>query len=151
MNVFQKLWRNWAKFPYGKPDPEEMTWLNELNQAVFSRLEKKLPEHIQMRVVDVPSFAYQPTEGVLVSAHVESRRMIVPEGPFEKRVELATELLLELIDTPGTRTVFFYWPLYPMGNELHDGTPNRRHLCTRLRTTPDVVVDAGGTPDERNT
>jgi len=164
MNVFQKLWHNWARFPYGKPVETEMTWLNELNQAVFSQLEKRLPSHIQLRLVDTPAFIYYTEDHVidndgpktLLESHaatVMTARlgMPVPEGPFEKQVELVTELLLQLIDTPDTRTAFLYWPVYPLGNELIDGSPNRRHLCTRLRTTPHVAVDAGGTPAEGNT
>ena len=164
MNVFQKLWHNWARFPYGKPEASEMTWLNELNQAVFNQLEKRLPSHIQLRIVDAPAFVYytkneDECDGVPVggvdqhAATVMSMRLglPVPEGPFEKQVELVAELLLQLIDTPDTRTVFMYWPVYPLGNELVDGTPNRRFLCTRLRTTSNVAVDAGGTPGEGNT
>lgn len=146
MNLFQQLWQNWAKFPHGKPADEEMSWLNELNQAVYSRLEKKLPSHIQLRVAAAPVQKYcTRDENGEIFHHVAvmtSERVTVPEGPFEDRVELAVELLLELIDRPGTQTAFLYWPIYPLGNELVGGEPNRKYLVTRLARTPNVAVEA---------
>ena len=73
---------------------------------------------------------------------MESHRLVIPEGNFEDRVELAVQLLLELIDQPETRTAFLYWPIVPESVELHDGSPNRKYLKTRLATTPNVAVDA---------
>lgn len=154
MNLFQQLWQNWTRFPGEKPSEEEMTKLNELNQAVFSQLEKRVPGHIQLRAAMAPVTLYcvkndrpiDPTwnpDGVdTCSAMMETRRLLIPEGPFEDRVELAVELLLEHIDTPGTRTAFLYYPIFPMGLELADGTPNRKHMAIRLATTPNVAVDA---------
>jgi len=151
MNLFQRLWQNWVRFPHGKPTDEEMSWLNELNQAVFAQLEKRLPEDIQVRVATAPVQQYctRDENGEVYHhvATVSTERITIPEGPFEKRVELAVELLLELIEKPGTRTAFLYWPIYPLGNELVGGDPNRKYLCTRLARTPNVAVDAS----ERNT
>lgn len=155
MNVFQKLWQNWVRFDYEKPAPEEMVWLNELNQAVFAKLEQRLSEYIMIRLVNAPCFMYQikDEDGVISdrAGIVSTYRLCKqPDGPFEDQVEAAVEGLLRLIVTPCVRTAFLYWPLYPTGNELHDGSPNRKYLQTRLWTTGETV-ELGGTPGEENT
>jgi hypothetical protein len=147
MNVFQKLWQNWAKFEYGKPAPAEMAWLNELNQAVFAKFEERLPDYIKLRLVDSPRFTYQfkDEDGVIREKEGTAntyRLRQLPAGSFEERVEAAVEGLLHLIVTPCVRTVFMYWPLYPTGNELHDGSPNRKYLQTRLWATGETVDES---------
>lgn len=154
MNLFQQLWKNWTSGPTGKQfEGEDLAWLNELNQAVFTQLQKRCPPHIQLRAVQLPAIVYYTEDEVIDRdgprkildkkiATVWGHRLIIPEGKFEDRVELGVQLLLELIDQPGTRTAFLYWPIVPEGVELHDGSPNRKYLKTRLRTTPNVVVDA---------
>ena len=154
MNLFQQLWQNWTTGPTGKLfEGEDLTWLNELNQAVFSQLQKRCPDHVQLRAIQTPVFVYYTEDEVIdrdgprkvsntETSTVWGQRFVIPEGKFEDRVELGVQLLLELIDQPEVRTVFLYWPIVPESVELHDGSPNHKYMKTRLRTTPNVAVDA---------
>jgi len=154
MNLFQQLWKNWAERPYISQDfVDQMPWINELNQAVFAQLEKRVPEHVQVRALSAPTFAYEVEDEVIdddgprkirnrLTGMVNTYRLVIPEGKFEDRVELAVELLLGHIDQPGVRTTFMYWPIVPESVELHDGSPNRKYLKVRLLTSPNVAVDA---------
>lgn len=143
MNVFQQLWQNWIARPYSQPDVREHVWINELNQAVFARLEKILPSNVKVRTVTAPCFIYhtEAAGGYGVDRHagtVESHRILIPiAGTFEERVNAAVGQLFEMIR--GAGTVFFYTPVVPICADDYGDVPNRRHMVVRLYTTGETV------------
>lgn len=147
MNTFNQLWQNWVNGPrrFDPAPPETQVWLNELNQAVFSRLEKNLQGFVKVRTVTSPAFLFytEAAGGYGVDAEagmVVSRRVTLPEeGTFEEQVNAAIGSLTEMILQPGTRTTFFYSIIQPLGTLLCDGTQNRRHMVVRMMTTGDTV------------
>ncbi len=146
MNVFQQCWKNFE--PRTKINParwpeSELTWINELNQAVFTRLEKILPPYVKVRSVTAPIFSYytEAAGGYGVDTNtglVSSYLVRLPDDVFEKRVEFATKRLESLIVQPCARTVFFYMPIYPDGNDV--GTEfYKQQMFVRLFTTGETV------------
>lgn len=62
MNVFQQCWKNWTERTSMSTDQRpgsEHVWINELNQAVFSAFEKKLPSYVKVASVTTPLFTTQ--------------------------------------------------------------------------------------------
>jgi len=138
MNTFQECWKNWTKYPnLPRPDATEMSWINELNQAVFTRLEKNLPANVKVRTVQTPSFIYyeEAAGGYGVESTIGTcftHRIKLPkDGTFEERVDAAVQQLVELIR--GAETVFFYTPIVPCGALDHTGEPNRYMMSVRLK------------------
>jgi hypothetical protein len=127
MNVFQQIWQNFETYAGRYHSPEAArknhVQLNELNQAVFKRLEKILPKNVKVRSVTAPVFLYytEAAGGYGVDTHsgcVQSYRIVIaPEAKFEEQVDAAVEQLDELIR--GSATVFFYMPIYPIDDEGH--------------------------------
>lgn len=139
MNVFQQCWKNWTRHPFGQPDTAEHAWINELNQAIFSRLEKILPPNVKVRAVTAPAFLYytEAAGGYGVDTHsgiVSTHRIRLPQGgTFEERVDAAVKQLDELIR--GAATVFFYTPVVPICEKDFNGEPNRYAMGVRLMKT----------------
>lgn len=153
MNVFQQCWANWTRtMPlHSTPAQGKHLWINELNQAIFARLEKILPAHVKVRTVTTPAFLYwtEAAGGYGVDSHnatVCSYRILLPKhGSFEERVDAGVKQLYDLVmktDTyvPEVRTVFFYMPIIPICEHDLDGiSPNQYMMSVRLRTTGETV------------
>lgn len=146
MNVFQQCWANWTKHvrvDRFKWPESEFPWINELNQAVFKRLENILPAGVKVRAVTTPVFTcYHPAAGGYgvdySNKFVETHKHQLPVASFEERVEFAANWLKDLI---GSNTsVFFYFPIFPNGNE--PGTEHyKNQVFVRLYATTDETVD----------
>jgi hypothetical protein len=143
MNVFQQCWKNWI--PYGTAyfDLGEQAWLNELNQAIFSRLEKNLPAGVKVRSVATPAFLYytEAAGGYGVDAHagvVRSERIRLTGETFEEHVDSAVDQILKHV-TGDVRTLFFFAPIAPLAPYLHDGSKNRVHMSVRMFATGETV------------
>jgi hypothetical protein len=138
MNVFQHCWKNWTRHPFGQPNPDEHVWINELNQAIFTKLEKILSTNVMVRAVSTPSFFYR-TRNVarkidMQSACVSTYHIKLPkDGSFETRVDVAVNQLLQLMK--GSKTVFIYTPVVPVCEKDLDGSVNRHMMGVRLTTT----------------
>lgn len=139
MNVFQQIWQNWirnhVRFAQW-PTQEELPQLNELNQAVFARLEKILPSYVKVRAVTAPVFIYytEAAGGYGVDTHsgcVHTRWIDIHEEKFEDQVDSVVKQLVTMIEEPCVRTVFFYMPIYPMDDN--------GHMVVRLMTTGETV------------
>jgi hypothetical protein len=144
MSVFQQCWKNWSKLPLGAPDVSTHAWLNELNQAFFAALEKNLPTRVRVSTVSTPTFIYytEAPGGYGVESHsavVESRRITLPEGSFNEQVDSAVKQMLQMIVRPSNRTVFVYTPMYPLGELMHDGTKNTRHMVIRMKVVGETI------------
>ena len=161
MNVFQQLWQNWQRAQLSNhPMPaEKQAWTNELNQAVFKRLEKNLPGYVKVRTVTTPAFLYwtEAAGGYGVDSQagvVHTRNIMFDDGTFEQQVESAAKRLQEMIEEPGVRTVFFYWPIVPYVRQDGDFDRPVGKIFARVRymTTGETVdVDEGRQASERNT
>lgn len=142
-NTFQECWKNWVRHPFGQPDTSEHAWINELNQAVFSRLEKILPPNLKVRTVSLPSFIChtEAAGGYGVDSHaqrVSSHRIRLPkDASFEERVDAAVGQLHEIMR--GAGTVFFYTPVVPICEEDLNGGVNRHMMAIRLFKTGETV------------
>jgi hypothetical protein len=138
MSTFTECWKNFERTPRVLPhDEKELPWINELNQAVFAQLEKRLPKRIKIRTIVAPSFICytEAAGGYGVDAHTKyawTYRILAPNGSFEEHVESVTKQMLNYIDRPETCSVFFYMPIRPECEDWIDGTPNRRGLCVRM-------------------
>ncbi len=151
MNVFQKVWSNWTRPLMAHSAPAcEHPWINELNQAVFARLQRELPA-VKVRAVAAPIFRFYVEApggyGVdVVSGMVETKRVRLPkDGTFEQRVDAAISQIKAHINSKrGTATAFFYTPVVPDSKELIDGSPNRHMMCIRMWVTPWEVTDVAG-------
>jgi len=135
MNVFQQVWQNFETYVCRYHTPQDKMFLNELNQAVFSRLEKKLPSCIKLRAVSTPTFVYhfQPFDGSAVDVMcdtVETYKVKLTEAKFEDNVESIVDQLISFLDSED-QAMFFYMPLYKLGNDM----------IVRLRTTDASVHD----------
>jgi len=128
MNTFQQIWQNFETYASRYHSPEvarnNKTQLNELNQAVFARLEKILPSNVKVRAVTAPAFIYytEAAGGYGVDTHlscVHTYRVDIPDAKFEEQVNVAVEQLRNMIEEPCVRTAFFYMPLYPMDDDGH--------------------------------
>lgn len=158
MNAFQQLWKQWEdrvnKPLYGDQYPQsERAWINELNQAIFSRLEKILPTNVKVRTAGTPAFLYyvEAPGGYGVDARtgvVFTHLIKLPKnGTFEERVDCAVSRLQFLIEreflegevTGGPRTAFFYAPVVPICEKDNDGDVNRHQMSVRLRVTGATV------------
>lgn len=151
MNAFQQVWQNFeaslAKNHLPEAARKNVSQLNELNQAVFKRLEKILPFNVKVRAVTAPTFIYytEAAGGYGVDAHAgcaQTYRIAVQSGTFEERVDAAAAQLHELI--VGAATVFFYMPIYPIDDE--------GHMFVRFAKTGETVdVEEGHQLSDRNT
>lgn len=142
-NTFQECWRNWVRHPFGQPDTSEHAWINELNQAVFSRLERILEPSVKVRTAPAPRFVcYTEAPGGYgvdaVTATVETHKVRLPkDATFEERVDSAVGQLGSLLR--GASTVFFYTPVVPICEEDLDGGVNRHMMGIRLFRTGETV------------
>lgn len=152
MSTFSQVWKNFEGSKMSASvAKKEMVWLNELNQAIFTQVEKRLPRDIKVRVVNLPAFTYYveacggygvENHTVLVSTY---NVLIEPNDTFEEQVEDAVGQIMFLAQRPyyetsgPVRTVYFYTPLKPMGTLDLDGSPQRRHMGIRLRTLGETV------------
>ncbi len=147
MSTFTECWKNFEG-NYAAKDiaKEELVWLNELNQAVFTQVEKRLPKSIKVKVAKYPAFTYyvEAAGGYGVENHVAListyNVLLEPKDSLEEQVEDAVKQIMWLAQRPyygedeSVQTVYFYTPLKPMGTLDHDGSPQRRHMGIRLRT-----------------
>lgn len=144
MNTFNASWKN-IRLDHMQFAEQELAWINELNQAVLSQLEKRLPAHIKLKVVACPTFHYETldSDGKVYShvGTVWSRRVRLPKTTdFAVQVESAIRQLLAIFQAdPETMTAFIYTPLLPLGKETwispdHKGPlgPNREHMSIRV-------------------
>lgn len=143
MNAFQQCWKNWSKYAASSFDLATLAWLNELNQAIFSRLEKNLPADVKVRSVAAPTFLYytEAPGGYGVEAHsgvASSERIRLRGDTFEEKVDSAVHQILKHVRA-DVKTLFFYAPVVPLGNLLHDGTPNREHMSVRMLAKGETV------------
>lgn len=143
MNVFQQCWQNWSRYAASNFDAGTQSWVNELNQAIFSRLEKNLPAGVKVRSVATPAFLYYVEAaggyGVdSIAATVSSERIRLVGETFEEKVDSAVHQILKHVRA-DVKTLFFYTPVVPLGNLLHDGSPNREHMSIRMRATGETV------------
>lgn len=152
MSTFTQVWKNYERYSNRLPAKEEMTWINELNQAAFTQFEKRLPKHIKVRAVELPSFLYyvEAAGGYGVERYastVTTYNVLLPtDATFELRVEATVQRLLQIVlNSPDPGTVFFYTPVVPHclidWINGHDGPvgPNRRMLGVRLRVLGHTV------------
>lgn len=159
MNVFQQLWQNWVSGPqrFETVSVEAQAWVNELNQAVFKRLEKNLPSFVKVRTVTTPAFLYYTEAaggyGVDTEAGiVRSYSLTIPVGSIEKQADAMVERLTDMIVQPGIRTVFFYMPVFPFVRpDGHiDESNDKIYARVRFLATGETV-DVGQLTPERNT
>lgn len=143
MNVFQQCWQNWSRYAASNFDAGTQSWVNELNQAIFSRLEKNLPAGVKVCAVQHPAFLYytEAAGGYGVDTHsavVHSHRIRLRGETFEEKVDSAVHQIVSHVKG-DVKTLFFYAPVAPLGNLLHDGTPNREHMSVRMFATGETV------------
>lgn len=149
MNVFQGTWKNLEARTSNGPLKEIVPWLNELNQAVFSRLEKQLAGDVELRVVDGPAFVYYTAAagGYGVDCHssfVESRRIVLDENQsFDVQVDSIVSQIVGLINDQHqkAKTTFFFTPVIPLYGRWADGRINRSQLVLRMRNVYEETVD----------
>lgn len=142
MNVFQQCWKNWSGYAAANFDLADHAWLNELNQAIFARLEKNLPAGAKVRAVTTPRFLYytEAAGGYGVDAQtgtVDTRRIVLMGESFEDHVESAVSQILKYASK--NKTLFFYTPVAPLGTILSNGEKNRKHMAVRIFTTGETV------------
>lgn len=140
MNVFQQVWRNFETYCTRYHSPEVARTgkarLNELNQAVFAKLEKILPSNVKVRSVTAPAFIYytEAAGGYGVDTHsasVQTRNIKIADGTLEEQIDSVVAQLVNMIEQPCVRTAFFYMPVYPIDD--------RGHAFVRLMTTGETV------------
>ena len=147
MNVFQQCWQNWTRYAAASFDRADQSWVNELNQAIFSRLQKNLPAQVKVRAVASPAFVYytEAPGGYGVDYHtgtVRSERIRLGGDTFEEWVESAVGQIMKHVK-PDVQTLFFYTPVVPLGALLSDGSRNREHMSVRMLAVGETV-DVGG-------
>lgn len=143
MNVFQQCWQNWSRYAASNFDVATQAWVNELNQAIFSRLEKNLPAGVKVRSVAAPAFLYytEAAGGYGVdtrSGLVPTHRIRLRGETFEEKVDSAVHQIAQHVKG-DVKTLFFYAPVAPLGNLLHDDSPNREHMSIRMLAVGETV------------
>lgn len=143
MNVFQQCWENWIGYAAASFGQDSREWVNELNQAIFSRLQKNLPAHVKVRAVATPAFLYytEAAGGYGVDAQagvVRTERIRLRGDTFEEQVDSAVHQLMQHVKS-DVRTLFFYTPVVPVGALLSDGTKNREYMSVRMLATGETV------------
>ena len=143
MSVFQQCWQNWQSTQqFSSFSHEKLACINEFNQAVFAKLEKVLPDHVKVRSVRVPLFAYHTKH--VDECHIDN--MIVETVvsysicssrddtlSFKEKVDLAVERIVNLAE--GAMTIFVYSPIIP--SKIDD-----RCLIIRMKMVTEIVKDA---------
>jgi len=132
--LFDQCWQMWDSNPHNDVAQEERAWFKELNQAVFSGLEKNLAGRVKVYPVSTPAFLYVAPGGDRHAACVNTYRLLLPTVPFPEQVVAAIEQLDALVSQGDT--VVFYWLLAPECVIDLDRAPNRRHLSVRMRVLP---------------
>ena len=84
-------WQGRDNDPHNDVAHEERVWLKELNQAVFSGLEKKLAGRVKVYPVNTPAFLCVTPGDKSHASYVMTERVCLPDAPFEAQVVAAVE------------------------------------------------------------
>jgi len=140
IDVFQALWSSWSDRHHSITDKDELDWLFQLNTTVFAQLEEKLSP-AKISTVDAPMFFFcarslDSTQDVpnleVQRGVVVTQRILLDGDTLGAQAGSALVGLSEVVRLSRARTVFFYTPIFPLGNVLVDGTCNRRHMAVRF-------------------
>lgn len=134
MTVLSECWQRWDDHPHNHVSQEERVWFKELNQTVFSGLEKKLVGRVKVYSVNAPAFLCHTHQGEAHTLCVNTELVHLSRASFDENVLVAIDRLDEL--SSRDPVAVFYQLLAPMGTFDHDEKPNRRHLGVRMRSLP---------------
>lgn len=132
--VLDGCWQRWDDNPHNDVAQEERAWFKELNQAVFSGLEKNLAGRVKVYPVSTPAFLYAAPGNEQHAACVNTYRVLLSGTSFTEQVDSAIGQLDALASRDGAAV--FYRLLAPECKIDLDHKPNRRHLSVRMRTLP---------------